>query len=133
MWETQLRKVLENPGGSMLYPMHAVHYTARDAGGKFRAFDIMLHDNKVKTITFGETRVDGTEPENARSGQDAGMYMHFNMKGDRENSTLEKALAKFAEQEKLSDMARVGETFNIAELQSQMIETVRQLIKETTN
>lgn len=130
-WERQVKRVLENPGGPLLFPMHVVHYTARDASGRFRAFDIMLHPEH--TVTFGETRVDGTEPENAMSGQNSGVYMHFHMEGDKKNSTLEKALAEFAEQEKLTDLTRIGETFNVAGLHSQMIEVVRQLIKETAN
>jgi hypothetical protein len=130
-WESQIRKILANPGGSMLFPMHVVHYTARDGSNRFRAFDIMLHEDK--TVTFGETRVDGTEPENAISGQDVTMYIHFHMDGDRKDSTLEKALAEFAEQEGLSDLTQTGETFTVAQLQSQMIEVVRQLIKETAN
>lgn len=131
-WEQQVRKVLTNPGGRMLFPMHVVHYTARDAGGRFRAFDIMLH-KEAKTITFGETRVDGTEPENAISGQDIGIYFHFHMRGDRMDTTLEKALAEFAEQEKLSELTQIAETRNVAELQAEMVEVVRQLIKETAN
>jgi len=131
-WEKQVKKVLENPGGSMLFPMHVVHYTARDAGSRFRAFDIMLHE-KAKIITFGETRVDGTEPENGISGQDAGMYIHFHMLGDKQNVTLEQALTEFAEQEGLSELTRIGETFTVAELQFKMIEVVQQLIKETAN
>jgi len=113
--------------------MHVVHYTARDASGRFRAFDIMLHPTEDKSVTFGETRVDGTEPENAITGQDAGMYMHFHMLGDRKHTTLEAALAEFVKQEELTDLMEVGVTHTVAELQFQMIEIVRQLIKETAN
>src|SRR5271154_2771285 len=60
-WEKQVKRVLLNPGGPLLFPMHVVHYTARDASGRFRAFDIMLHPTEDKSVTFGETRVDGTE------------------------------------------------------------------------
>jgi hypothetical protein len=144
-WESQVRRVLSNPGGAHAFPMHIVHYVGRDESGKFRAFDVMTHKKKPDhitfggtqvgdyTITFGETRVDGTEPENAMSKQDAGMYIHFHMKGDKENSTLEQAVADFVVQEKLTGLTQIAETFTVGELQFQMIDVVRQLIKETAN
>lgn len=42
-------------------------------------------------------------------------------------------LAEFAEQEKLSELTQIAETRNVAELQAEMVEVVRQLIKETAN
>jgi len=96
----------------------------------------MIHeDDHEGTITFGETRVDGTEPKTALSGQDAGMYMHYHV-GRKENTTLEQSLVDFIADEQLTGLTQVAETFTVGELQFQMIDIVRQLVeefKETAN
>jgi hypothetical protein len=133
-WKREIERILRNPSGPMLFPMHVVHYTGRDESGRFRAFDVMLHGEKEgNALTFGETRADSTEPKSAVSSVYTGMYVHFHMKGYEGDFTLEKALADFAAQEKMAGMARIAETFTVGELQEQMVEVVRQLIQETGN